>query len=74
MFWWKNESFGMCLYSWRDWRKHGRNDIDCYTFFGSLYSILFFKEHVDDEKTDYIWFISFNGMCHPVCSVCSVTQ
>lgn len=33
---------------------------------------MFFKEHVDDEKTDYIWFISFNGMCHAVCSVCSV--
>lgn len=30
------------------------------------------KEHVDDEKTDYIWFISFNGMCHAVCSVCSL--
>ncbi|CAF1769771.1 hypothetical protein NRS6094_03825 [Bacillus subtilis] len=40
-----------------------------YTFFGSLYSILFFKEHGDEEKMDYIWFIRVNDMHHTVCSV-----
>ncbi len=50
----------------RDWRKNGRNDIDCYTFFGSSYSILFFKEHGDEEKMDCIWFIRVNGMHHTV--------
>ncbi len=44
------------------------------THFWKFVFYIVFKEHVDDEKTDYIWFISFNGMCHPVCSVCSVTQ
>ncbi|GAK81690.1 putative phage receptor protein [Bacillus subtilis Miyagi-4] len=64
MFWWKNESFGMCLYSWRDWRKHGRNDIDCYTFFGSLYSILFLRSMMMKKK----W-ITFGLLVLMVCVI-----
>ncbi|AYF10204.1 hypothetical protein D3Z17_03435 [Bacillus subtilis] len=41
VFWWKNESFGMCLYSWKDWQKHGRNVLSLHIFWKFVFYIIF---------------------------------